>query len=73
MRSMLSLGTLLAWAAFLDADGHLAPDFGEDLRALRVGLFFFMHDVFPFGMSGHDGTSIFCKYVPYILSLPGRF
>lgn len=29
------------------------PIFGEDLGALRVGLLFFMHNIFPFAVSRH--------------------
>ena len=38
-------------AAFLDGDGDLLSDLCEDLGALRVGLLFFMHNIFPFAVS----------------------
>ena len=34
--------------ALSDGDGNLLSDFGEDARALRIGLLLFMHNVFPF-------------------------
>ena len=38
-------------AAFFDRDGDFSADFGEDLAALGVGLFLFIFNVCPLGMS----------------------
>ena len=39
--------------ALFNRKNYLSSDFGEDFCALAVGLLLFVHDILPFGMSGH--------------------
>ncbi len=50
-------------AALFNCDGDLFADLGKDLTLCGIGLFFFVLDIRPFAMSGHNDSSF--RYIRY--------